>query len=333
MAGSIGPIGVPCSSGQNQPKGSLSRLQRASRDLGCSRGRLLHSGNVRPPPRNMASGSRRSKSFFFAHHCVPDLLPQSQLECFTRIGTRACRPHDGRMGVDAIGTNCSMGPKGILDIVERIAACTDIPIVAMPNAGMPQTVEGRTLYLASPEYMAEYARRLAQKGANGVGGCCGTTPEMIKEMRVFLRSISPIHEVDPITACESSIDESSESQSGNEPVPITERSEFAKRVYSDRFTVSVELIPPGEYTLVMRWRVQPCCIGQESMSSILRTGHVPSRVWDPPLCPNSFDNGSHPWKLWFIIAAETAIYWVSKWTFWGRMRCSYGTSWPSLATP
>ena len=64
--------------------------------------------------------------------------------------------------VDAIGTNCSNGPRGVLDIIEVMASQTNMPIVAMPNAGLPQVVEGRTLYLAGPEYMAEYARRHAQ---------------------------------------------------------------------------------------------------------------------------------------------------------------------------
>ncbi|NCG21722.1 MAG: bifunctional homocysteine S-methyltransferase/methylenetetrahydrofolate reductase, partial [Rhodobacterales bacterium] len=93
--------------------------------------------------------------------------------------------------VDAVGVNCGAGPRTALDIVEVAASQLAKPLVAMPNAGHPQEVDGRSIYMASPEYMAEYARRFVLKGARGVGGCCGTTPQMIKEMRSFIRSVAP----------------------------------------------------------------------------------------------------------------------------------------------
>ena len=93
--------------------------------------------------------------------------------------------------IDVLGTNCVNGPSMMLDIVERMAAGTGMALSAMPNAGVPEVVEGRTLYLAGPEYMAEYARRFVQNGVRLVGGCCGTTPQMIKEMRSFLASVEP----------------------------------------------------------------------------------------------------------------------------------------------
>ena len=141
---------------------------------------------------------------------------------------------------DVIGTNCANGPRGVLEIVERMAAVTDVPLAAMPNAGQPQAVDGRMLYLAGPEYMAEYARRFVQKGASVVGGCCGTDPATIKQMRTFLKSISPSTRA-PVTAV---AEESLEQDKGETPVPIEERSEFARRLYSGKFCVSVELDPP-----------------------------------------------------------------------------------------
>ncbi len=89
-------------------------------------------------------------------------------------------------GADALGFNCSVGPAGILEAVEAAAALTRLPLVAQPNAGFPRTVGDRTMYLASPEYMARYARRLVEAGARFVGGCCGTTPEHIRKMREAL---------------------------------------------------------------------------------------------------------------------------------------------------
>jgi len=143
--------------------------------------------------------------------------------------------------IDAVGINCGGGPRTALELVEQVVAGLDKPVVVMPNAGHPQDVDGRRLYMASPEYMAEYARRFALKGARGIGGCCGTTPEMIREMRSFIRSVVPGLEVVDI-----SIEaETTSSVSGIEPIPIAERTSFANKLYAeDRFCISVELDPP-----------------------------------------------------------------------------------------
>jgi homocysteine S-methyltransferase len=94
-----------------------------------------------------------------------------------------------RWGVDVIGLNCSVGPQTILEAVERMAAVTQKKISAQPNAGMPRDVGGRSMYMASPEYMATYARHLVQAGAKIVGGCCGTTPDHIKAMAEGVRPL------------------------------------------------------------------------------------------------------------------------------------------------
>jgi len=144
--------------------------------------------------------------------------------------------------IQALGVNCALGPRGILDVVDALVPLVDLPIIAQPNAGYPQVVDGRTIFLTGSEYMAEYARRLALKGARGVGGCCGTTPAMIKEMRVFLRSISPAHQ-GPVSAPVAR-EKADEADTGEVPVPAEERSEFARRIASGKFVVSVELDPP-----------------------------------------------------------------------------------------
>ena len=82
-------------------------------------------------------------------------------------------------GADVIGCNCSVGPVAMLDVIERVRALTSLPLAAQPNAGMPRSVEGRNIYLCSPEYMASYARKFVAAGVRLVGGCCGTTPEHI----------------------------------------------------------------------------------------------------------------------------------------------------------
>jgi len=139
----------------------------------------------------------------------------------------------------AIGTNCSNGPRDMLGIIQEMSASTDAKLAALPNAGLPQEVEGRTLYLAGPEYMAEYARRMVQKGASIVGGCCGTTPAIIREMATFLSSIAPMRKpvAEPVAEDKPPVAEL-------EPTPVAERTDFAARLASGEFCVSVELDPP-----------------------------------------------------------------------------------------
>lgn len=141
--------------------------------------------------------------------------------------------------VDGVGVNCGAGPRTLLEIVEAAAPRVKKPLAAMPNAGHPQEVDGRQIYLASPEYMAEYARRFVQKGARIVGGCCGTTPAMMKEIRSFIRSIAPnLPSVEFVAA------EEKDEAVILEPTPVADRTEFARKLYSGKFCISVELDPP-----------------------------------------------------------------------------------------
>src|SRR6266496_2177854 len=89
--------------------------------------------------------------------------------------------------VDVLGINCSVGPVAMLEAIERVRAVTSLPLSAQPNAGIPRSVEGRNIYLCSPEYMASYARKFVAAGVRMVGGCCGSTPEHIRVMKAALR--------------------------------------------------------------------------------------------------------------------------------------------------
>jgi len=104
------------------------------------------------------------------------------------------------LGVDVIGANCSVGSSTLLDVTERLLAAGASPVSAMPNAGWPSQVGNRVLYLSSPEYMAEYGRRMADLGAAIVGGCCGTTPEHIQALAGTIREgawAAPVVEIVP----------------------------------------------------------------------------------------------------------------------------------------
>jgi len=95
------------------------------------------------------------------------------------------------LGPEVVGLNCSVGPAVMLDAIEEMADLTALPLSAQPNAGLPRTVGDRKIYMASPEYVAQYARRMIDVGVRFVGGCCGTTPEHVKLIADAVRSVSP----------------------------------------------------------------------------------------------------------------------------------------------
>src|SRR5207302_4806582 len=96
-----------------------------------------------------------------------------------------------KRGATIIGLNCAVGPAPMLDTIERMAAVTTRRLSAQPNAGQPRDVEGRNIYLCSPEYMASYARRFIMHNVRVVGGCCGTTPEHIRQIKIAVRAMAP----------------------------------------------------------------------------------------------------------------------------------------------
>ncbi|MFQ3583005.1 MAG: bifunctional homocysteine S-methyltransferase/methylenetetrahydrofolate reductase [Chloracidobacterium sp.] len=141
-------------------------------------------------------------------------------------------------GADVIGLNCSVGPKPMLEAIERMAALTEKPLSAQPNAGMPQDLHGRKIYLCSPEYMAKYARRLIQAGVRLIGGCCGTTPEHIKTLTAAVRALSPAKRVEPvISVAETKLPDV-------RITPPEEKSRFARKIVQREFVTSVEIVPP-----------------------------------------------------------------------------------------
>lgn len=93
----------------------------------------------------------------------------------------ACAMVEG-LGVDAIGFNCGLGPKQMIGLVKELRKYTSLPIIVMPNAGLPESVNGKTVYNVSPEEFAQDMKEIALLGVSYLGGCCGTTPEHIKEM-------------------------------------------------------------------------------------------------------------------------------------------------------
>jgi len=166
-------------------------------------------------------------------------------------------PEMERRGADVIGVNCSIGPAHMLETVERIAAVTHARLSAQPNAGRPRDIEGRNIYLSSPEYLASYARRFALQGVRLVGGCCGTTPEHIRQMKTAIKPVivvktaapsgGPEPTPPPLAVSGSAIGGRVLSDPPNLPapsVPRAEKSQFAAALAAGRFVTVVELLPP-----------------------------------------------------------------------------------------
>jgi len=149
-------------------------------------------------------------------------------------------------GADVIGLNCSVGPQIILECIERMATVTRRKLSAQPNAGMPRDVGGRSMYMASPEYMATYARHLIHAGAKALGGCCGTTPEHIKAICEGIRPLNPrlavTRDEGRVASVESA--EARATRPAPHATPFAERSRFAARIAAGEFVSSVEIVPP-----------------------------------------------------------------------------------------
>ena len=200
VAGSVGPLGV-----QIEPLGKLSYDE--ARDAFKEQVRGLLEGGVDlivletfPLIAELDQAIRAVKELdkeipIMAQVTINDdgnLLSGATLESFVK-GVQ-------NTGVDTLGLNCSVGPRAMLDALETLKTLTAMPLSVQPNAGLPQNIGGRNIYMTSPEYMAEYAKRFIQTGATIVGGCCGTNPEHIRAIRRAVRALQPVKRMDRSSA-------------------------------------------------------------------------------------------------------------------------------------
>ncbi len=143
----------------------------------------------------------------------------------------------------AWGLNCGKGPESTLKALEKLLPAVNAPVVVQPNAGEPRKIDGRTLYMCTPEYFTTYCQRYAQLGAAAIGGCCGVGPEHIKEMAASLRSF---------TGCFASrlpvLQEEDKTRMLPE-TPLAERSHLGAKLASGEWITTVEITPPGGYDL------------------------------------------------------------------------------------
>ena len=151
-------------------------------------------------------------------------------------------PELQRRGATVVGVNCAVGPAPMLDTIERMEAVTTLKLSAQPNAGKPRDVEGRNIYLCSPEYMASYARRFILHRVRIVGGCCGTTPEHIRQIKAAVRSVAPavVRSLAPAGGASARVQPAISSP----PVAREQKSRLAHAMARGTFVTAVELLPP-----------------------------------------------------------------------------------------
>jgi homocysteine S-methyltransferase len=137
-----------------------------------------------------------------------------------------------------VGFNCTVGPKEMLDALELVVHHTTKPLSLMPNAGSPRIVEGRTIYLSSPEYFAEYSKRFVQTGARVIGGCCGTTPDHIRAMRRVILAL------EPAPARREIVQPRVEAAPEIKPYERADKSRLACRLADGKFVALCELVSP-----------------------------------------------------------------------------------------
>src|SRR5882724_3817672 len=229
IGGSVGPLGV-----RIEPLGKIS-LQEARDAFRVQIAALFEGGVNLLLLETFGYLEEIHQALQAAHEVNPDLPVVAQVTIDEDGNTldgsspEIFVPRLAEWGADVIGCNCSVGPVAMLDVMEKVRSLTTLPISAQPNAGIPRSVEGRNIYLCSPEYMASYARKFVAAGVSLVGGCCGTTPEHIREMKSALRvggaraktAISKVKNADALVAAPS--------------VPLEKRSRLGRKLAAREF--------------------------------------------------------------------------------------------------
>jgi len=146
------------------------------------------------------------------------------------------------LGAQVVGLNCSVGPAAMLETIERMSHVATVKLSAQPNAGRPREIEGRNIYLCSPEYMASYARRFIDNGVRLVGGCCGTTPEHIRHIKSAVHLLGQ----EARSAARRTAGGRAAVRTAPlvQPIVRAEKSRMANELSRGAFVVSVELLPP-----------------------------------------------------------------------------------------
>jgi methionine synthase / methylenetetrahydrofolate reductase(NADPH) len=237
VAGSVGPLGV-----RLEPLGKTG-LDEARAAFAEQISALAGAGADMLIIETMPALNEAREALIAAREMAPDLpvlvmvTVDDESNCLDGSSPQQAAARLTEWGAGAIGVNCSTGPATVLTAIECMRKATTVPLAAMPNAGMPRAVEGRNIYLCSPEYMASFARKAIAAGAQIVGGCCGTTPNHIRAMRSAMRAIDAQARVTVSGAAP-------ELNTETPPSPLGHRSRIGALIEQGAFVTLVEIVPP-----------------------------------------------------------------------------------------
>jgi len=237
VAGSVGPLGV-----RLEPLGKTG-LDEARAAFAEQIGILAENGVDFLIVETMPALNEAHEALEAAKSVAPHLpvlvmvTVDDESECLDGASPAQAAALLAEWGADAVGANCSTGPATVLTAVEAMRAATVLPLAAMPNAGVPRAVDGRNIYLCSPEYMASFARKAIAAGVQIVGGCCGTTPNHIRAMRSAIRAMD---EQAHVTVTGAAPEVSKEIP----PAPLQQRSRLGALLAEKQFIKLVEFVPP-----------------------------------------------------------------------------------------
>ena len=247
VAGAVGSLGVRLGTGE----GEVTESQ--AREIFAEQMHALAEGGVDLLiAETMMSLAEAEQAVLAAREAAPGLplvvlaSVNDEGSCLDGTTVEAFAARLTELGVNALGCNCSNGPVTVLAAIERMRAATTLPLVAMPNVGMPRDIEGRNIYLSSPEYMGSFAKKFAKAGVSWVGGCCGTTPAHIRAMRGALRAVGAqtTGEAAMERSHAASIATAEHETPKVEPPPLEERSTVGRKIARGEFVSLIEIVPP-----------------------------------------------------------------------------------------
>jgi homocysteine S-methyltransferase len=275
VAGAVGPLGVPL-----QPQGEVT-LQQARAAFAEQIAALAEGGpgvgadllivETMTSLAEAGEAIRAAREVAHGLRIVVMMTVDEDGNCLDGIPPEIAAERLTKWGADVIGCNCSDGPATVLSAIERMRLATRLPLAAMPNAGLPRAVDGRNIYMATPEYMASFARKFIHAGASLIGGCCGTTPNHIRAMRSAMRALQAQessalqdavgldaagHETTALGQSTAQADSEAVAEAAGpsyrpkpivsqvEPLPLAERSRVGALIATGQFCTLVEIVPP-----------------------------------------------------------------------------------------
>ena len=182
-------------------------------------------------------GAKVAKTFDLP--VITSLTLRKEMETLTGLDIKiALEKLDESEYTDILGLNCSVGPHAMLSAVQKVIGSINKPLVIQPNASAMKKIDGRTIYMNTPEYFTTYAKNYIELGVMGVGGCCGTDKTHIEAMAKAVKAITSVKKDIKIVSCPRC------EELDLKVTPTEEKSNFAKKLFSNEKATTIEITPP-----------------------------------------------------------------------------------------